>query len=308
MDDNGKQKRMYSTVNIENMRYIGKEKLSEREYYLIKPNESICKKCGNKIKGYKYILKNKKIIVRECEVCKASHITLDVYKRFKFKNIINIEEIGQIEYNNKKKSSVKNSNKELSNPVDIFLKTRQIEKEIMEDYLKSNLIVYVYFKLNNRCILKQHNIITVTLKVKNLKQLDEERQINIYYCNECHKYWVNYEAVQKWLKMGFIPKIKLQIVDELWSDMKPVSKLMLYGYDVKANHLSEDERHDLLAFLIDNNVMKKYEIIRNIQAKVSFNGAKAENFEAKKRWENDIDFVSNYLPGNLKEVDFYMNE
>ena len=68
--------------------------------------------------------------------------------------------------------------------------------------------------------------------------------------------------------MGFIPKMKLQIVDELWGDMKPISKLMLYGYDVKANHLSEDERHNLLAFLIDNNVMKKYEIIRNIQAKV----------------------------------------
>ena len=64
----------------------------------------------------------------------------------------------------------------------------------------------------------------------------------------------------------------------------------------------------LLAFLIDNNAMKKYEIIRNIQAKVGFNGAKAENIEAKKPWENDIDFVSNYLPGNLKEVDFYMNE
>lgn len=104
--------------------------------------------------------------------------------------------------------------------------------------------------------------------MKNLKQLDEERQINIYYCNDCHKYWVNYEAVRKWVKMGFIPKMKLQIVDELWGDMKPISKLMLYGYDVKANHLSEDERHNLLAFLIDNNVMKKYEIIRNIQAKV----------------------------------------
>lgn len=105
---------------------------------------------------------------------------------------------------------------------------------------------HIFYKLLRHIKNEKHQIIDNydTLKVKNLKQLDEERQINIYYCNDCHKYWVNYEAVRKWVKMGFIPKMKLQIVDELWGDMKPISKLMLYGYDVKANHLSEDERHN----------------------------------------------------------------
>lgn len=58
----------------------------------------------------------------------------------------------------------------------------------------------------------------------------------------------------------------------------------------------------LLKELIDKGLMTKDQIIRNIQSKVDFNGKKSGNENAKKRWIDDIKYVSQYTVGNVQEI------
>ena len=77
---------------------------------------------------------------------------------------------------------------------------------------------------------------------------------------------------------------------------------MMYGYNVKEGDLTEKQRQLLLKELIDKGLMTKDQIIRNIQSKVDFNGKKSGNENAKKRWIDDIKYVSQYTVGNVQEI------
>ena len=76
----------------------------------------------------------------------------------------------------------------------------------------------------------------------------------------------------------------------------------MYGYNVKERELTEKQRQLLLKELIDKGLMTKDQIIRNIQSKVDFNGKKSGNENAKKRWIDDIKYVSQYTVGNVQEI------
>ena len=104
------------------------------------------------------------------------------------------------------------------------------------------------------------------------------------------------------LSKKFYPDFKYRIVKESWAGLKPASELMMYGYNVKEGELTGRQRQLLLENLIDKGLMTKEQIIRNIQSKVDFNGKKSGNENAKKRWIDDIKFVSQYTNGNTKEI------
>ena len=71
---------------------------------------------------------------------------------------------------------------------------------------------------------------------------------------------------------------------------------------MKEGELTEKQRQLLLKELIDKGLMTKDQIIRNIQSKVDFNGKKSGNENAKKRWIDDIKYVSQYTVVNVQEI------
>ena len=151
------------------------------------------------------------------------------------------------------------------------------------------------------CIRKKHDIQTVSMEVHNTRGFGK-RIVNVFHCRQCDKYWINYEAIEDLLNKRFYPDFKYRIVKESWEGLKPVSELMMYGYNVKEGELTEKQRQLLLKELIDKGLMTKDQIIRNIQSKVDFNGKKSGNENAKKRWIDDIKYVSQYTVGNVQEI------
>lgn len=161
--------------------------------------------------------------------------------------------------------------------------------------------VYVYFKLNNKCVTNNHQIETVTAITTNMKT-GFTTEINVFHCIECDRYFINYEALQKYIAKGIYPALDFSLeIDE--GKLREVSELMLYGYNVKEGVLNEGERHRILSWIIDAGLLSKAEIIKDLQFKVNYNGKKAGNENAKKKWETDILFVSQYVKGNSKRID-----
>ena len=176
------------------------------------------------------------------------------------------------------------------------------KKDTSSSVNRSNeTIVYVYFRMNNSCISRSHNVETVTAETTNVKT-GSSVKINVYYCKQCNKYFVNYEALQSYINRGIYPALSYKLVDFNESKLRQASELMMYGYNVREGILSKYERQKILSWIIDAGLMTKGEIIRNLQFKVNYNGRKPGNANAKARWQDDIQFVSRYVKDNSRAI------
>lgn len=69
----------------------------------------------------------------------------------------------------------------------------------------------------------------------------------------------------------------------------------MYGYNVnKAQALSTAKRHKILDILIQNNVMRPYEIISHLEMLIRTRKNINSMFDAIEKWEEDIDYVQHY--------------
>lgn len=161
--------------------------------------------------------------------------------------------------------------------------------------------IYVYYKLKNICVTNKHNVISETLLLTNILN-EQDIMFNVYHCLDCDEYFINYEVLQNYFSKGVFPDIRYVIMSEEDNQWKSKSTLFMYGYNVKNGNLTENQRQKILSYIIDNNIMTKHEIIRNIQSKVDYNGRKKGNEAAKEKWEKDILFVSRYSTKNQNIV------
>ncbi len=177
------------------------------------------------------------------------------------------------------------------------------ENSFAVNQLSNNVtpIVFVYFRLTNSCVRRNHTIETVTAKTINAKN-EQPTEINVFFCKICNKYFINYEALQGYFSKGIYPSLHyaFEHVDSI--KLKEASELMLYGYNVREGQLTQIERQNILKWIIDSGLMSKADIIRDLQFKVRYNGSKAGNERAKAKWQDDIQFVSHYVENNSKSI------
>ena len=161
--------------------------------------------------------------------------------------------------------------------------------------------VYVYFKLSNSCLNEKHPVESVTMRSLN-RQTGKRYQVNAYYCSKCKKYFINHEAVKDLIDRNMYPAFHYVIADHYDGELKPISQLMLYGYNARADGPSAVTRHNILKWVIDSGLMSKPEIIKDLQFKIAYNGKKSGNEAAREKWEDDLDFLNTYISDNTREI------
>lgn len=301
------------SVNLSIDTHLEREKSSPDNYYMINREEPYCRRCGGNLEIYHQRIttpegKKRRIAVRKCVVCGTKHMSYGTYSACGYGNIINSDELNYMRTTSELRHEIKVKKKELDKLEKKFTALMSMGKGYVPlntdnstAQEKKDIVIDVYFKLNNSCIRKKHDIQTVSMEVHNTRGFGK-RIVNVFHCRQCDKYWINYEAIEDLLNKRFYPDFKYRIVKESWEGLKPVSELMMYGYNVKEGELTEKQRQLLLKELIDKGLMTKDQIIRNIQSKVDFNGKKSGNENAKKRWIDDIKYVSQYTVGNVQEI------
>ena len=73
--------------------------------------------------------------------------------------------------------------------------------------------------------------------------------------------------------------------------MKEVSLLRLYGYTVQKGILSKEDRHAIIDFVIEHNIMTPNEVISLLEFNLKFAGAKHGMEDACEKWHDDIQYV-----------------
>ncbi len=180
-----------------------------------------------------------------------------------------------------------------SNTKSLPTSTSTIEYEKIKD-----VWVYVYDRLSNRCSRDHGNsIISYTAFVPTMQSAHIKQPINVFFCKKCDRYFVNSEAISEYSKQHIFLRLKFKAGDTVYN-RKAFSELALYGYTVREGGMTEAQRQGLLKVIIDNKLMKKHEIIKQIQENISYNGKKSGNERAVEKWRDDLEFVQSYTDNN----------
>ncbi len=279
-----KKKGKYMCVFISDSNNVEKlHKTADSGFCIVNSHNLIANRAIASVKaGYMYFL----IKGQRYNVCKTVVLSED-----KFKDLVR-RTVSYDEYYRIRTPMKKLNKPEITN--DVMPSKREHDND-------EDCYVYVYFTLTNNCMKKKHEIESVTAKTTDIKT-GRPIDVNVFYCDRCDKYFINYEALQRYISRGIYPALRYIFDNFDDNRLNDASELMLYGYNVAEGCLSLYERRHILEWIIDSGLMSKAEIIRNLQFKVRFNGSKAGNKRARQKWLDDIQYVSRYVCGNSREI------
>ena len=165
----------------------------------------------------------------------------------------------------------------------------------------SNEIIYLY-KRHPSCKTKGHNILSATAYVECCRT-DGKVPINVFHCTECKRWFIGQKSFQQYRMKYGLPFVDIEADEDVgrkyafntFDSFESQSILNLYGYNnVNANGPNEQQRHMLLAELIEFKLLSKNRIISHIEGLISLNGRKDGLARAVARWNTDLIFVNNY--------------
>lgn len=155
--------------------------------------------------------------------------------------------------------------------------------------------------------LNPANTVDYEMTIKDL-HTNRTCTILIAYNKVTKRYYISETQIKYWHKKKFFPKIILNMCNEgsipmITDGFQEFSKLALYGYSVGTHGLNEKQRHKILKYVIDNKIMRGYEIIKHLQGLIFLrNEQYNKDFStAIEDWENDILFVEKYVTTKSKQ-------
>ena len=126
-------------------------------------------------------------------------------------------------------------------------------------------------------------------------------QILVAYHIRTEKYYISDKQLKYLHKNKYFPKAVFQpsnagSIPLDTFDFNEYSILSLYGYCAGKNGLREFDRRQILIHLLDNRILRAYEIVSHLQGLISLREERTDRdfSQAIKDWNDDIIFVNNY--------------
>ena len=162
----------------------------------------------------------------------------------------------------------------------------------IDDFLVRSNMMY--------CLNRKHHLQRIKARVcidtgKSIQEIEVEAS----YCEECNQYYISEVEYEKLCKKGRVCCRVITIEEYIkitetgvhtWAEK---SLLRSYGYTVNAHdNLSENERHRILSFVIDNKIMEEHKIINFLEWLIHRNTGK-NFYTARLKWNKDIEYIQN---------------
>lgn len=151
------------------------------------------------------------------------------------------------------------------------------------------------------CSNRKHKIISIEADLDIIGRDGKIGKIKCpaYYCENCNVFYI-YNTIFENIKNSGTLLCKIYDMfkintDNNYYELNSESIMHSYGYNVNANDdLTMFQRQTILKNLLDNRIMSRNEITNHLT--YLYNRSRnLKNFsQARKRWNDDIDFVSNY--------------
>lgn len=193
-------------------------------------------------------------------------------------------------------------------PENIFVNNKEVSQNLEKPKHKLNCNDFIIRCTIFKCAFKQHKIVDIDASI-DIINISTNNTISMIipagYCSNCNKYFIMDTTYLKIFSKG-LPLCK--IIDERTykiSSMSTPNKwgaqesiLKQYGYNVSAiENLTDTKRQKILAIIIDINALTKVEIMGYLKYFIRIHQSDSRFEKAISKWNNDIDFVSEYNKG-----------
>ena len=164
---------------------------------------------------------------------------------------------------------------------------------------------------NRKCVYETHLLKDITAIIRIVKPNGEiiNYELPAAYCTSCNLYFALKSDYKNAKKLGSILCI---IKDQTQQHLIKIhnqnttgkeSKIHQLGYNViRNNGYTEQQRHIILANIIENTDISKYEIKMNIAMNIARHKNQSSYSQSVNCWINDLEFVNNYQIGDIPQV------
>lgn len=164
--------------------------------------------------------------------------------------------------------------------------------------------IFVYESFNRLLCGKGNNHDSESVTIKTRDRLGNDVSFNVFHCNNCGKYYTNIDSVKNKFKLAVNPFVRFNFLN-YGSNLdyrRDESELTMYGYNARADGLTETERLNLLSKLLFYKCLSKETIIKILRNNINFNGSRPNMQNAVRIWKSDIEYVQNYGLNRQKHV------
>lgn len=215
-------------------------------------------------------------------------------------------------------ASAKNNSS--NKPVEIYSDNMLQQQSILKGFNKDSRNVMkkvevgveaIVLSDNRKCIYSNHELTDIVailrIAIPSGKVIDYS--IPAAYCKECDAYFVLKQDFNKAKLRGIIlcPVIDKDVYNTRKKyNIKSTggeSKIHELGYNVrKGNNYTTEQRHIVLANILENTNISMHEIQSNISRCIKQHQKQMNYAEAVRCWINDYDFLTTYKSGDIPQV------
>lgn len=171
-------------------------------------------------------------------------------------------------------------------------------------------ITAIVLTYNRKCFKSDHHLVDVSAKIRiAISSGITDFFIPASYCKECDSFFVLKTDYEKIKNIGVIlcPIEDYSSLNITNNSLKPYigteSKIHQLGYNVRKNNGQTDfQRQTVLANIIENTDITKYEIESLITRFIKQHENQPNYSNSVKHWRDDLVFISNYKRGDMPEV------
>lgn len=180
-------------------------------------------------------------------------------------------------------------------------KVKMIDNDIKLETIKpeyQDLILFVY-KNNKPCHCNKKRQTSISAKYKTMR--GREVILNAQYCSRCNKCFINYSQFKIYQEkygailgnIRFVEQSKKYKGD--FGNLALESVLKLYGYTVnQTDNLKDQERHKILANLVEYDILSKNDIIEYLQYFINRSKNQRKLIIAVRKWKRDLVWIQDY--------------
>lgn len=191
----------------------------------------------------------------------------------------------------------------------INLKVEQIVKERLKDCqeisadnnFKKDNTLYIFDNLTSiSCYKKNHPIVParyIAVVAKSAKKIS----LPVHYCDCCKKFFIGSKTLSVFEKSFgklIIEKKDISEMESGFGYFSPESKLHSLGYNVVDGNLNENERVQLLIFLVENNLISYAELCATIEQNINIFKNSYRHQLAVDKWKKDLKGIGEYIIKN----------
>ena len=165
-------------------------------------------------------------------------------------------------------------------------------------------ILYIFDKLSSTSCYKNEHPVVAARYVAVVAKTGKKISLPVHFCDYCKKYFIGAKTLsvfEKYFGKLVIEKRDISEMEFKFGCFSAESKLHSLGYNVVRGNMTDEERKQLLVYLLENKMIKYVELCATIEQNISIFKNSYRHKLAVEKWRTDLKSIGEYILKNSEK-------